>query len=717
MDSIRDRAEKFAHEFQVPRIYDSYEELLRDPDVTSVSLCVPHHLHAPLSLQALRAGKHVLVEKPVLLKTEEESLLADAARASRCVLMPVVQHRFDPLVIGIAELLAAGELGAIRLVRGHLECARPVEYYRDSDWRGRWLTEGGSVLINQGYHMLDLMLFLGGSLAAVDATMTTFAPREIMETEDTLVAGLTYKNGALGSLTITGASGSQWNSYIELLGESGEIAFTINSPSAIPRFRLNNKKALVAWRQRLVEAAKQDSTPGAFPGYYGISHRLQARAFIAAIQGQAAANAVTFAEAVSTVRVAQDIYRCAAAKREAGIAKPTVVNKPLLGQSEAWCDTWEDVRAEDAESATNLIRRGEISIVSGGLLGRFEKRFAAFAGAKEAVAFCNGTSSLYTALWAVGVRAGDEVMLCDYAYHGTASAILALGARLVICDCLPDTLAIDPSEIVRKRTAKTRAIMVHNPWGVPAQFDHILDAAEGIPLISDASHAHGATFHGRPIAAWADVTCFSLGRHKLVSGGELGCAVTDNVELRDRMLLYGHVNRVPAALRSLDWQDNAVGLKFRPHPLAISLAMSQLSRIEEKLRLSRSTCQRVERILESFGFLPQAIPAGAVRSYWKLVFRLDDRYSGIDTLTIEQKLRANGIPVEPNHYWPLIQDLGIANWPDYQGLVVRAETPQANQVVPRTITLPAAVNLTEESFAKLRASLSLAFEPAAAAAD
>jgi dTDP-4-amino-4,6-dideoxygalactose transaminase len=353
-----------------------------------------------------------------------------------------------------------------------------------------------------------------------------------------------------------------------------------------------------------------------------------------------------------------------------------------------------------------MVMRGQTSIVSGGLLARFEQRFAAFAGTSHAVALNNGTAALYVALWAVGVRAGDDVLICDYGFHGMAAAVLSLGARMVICDCDPGTLSIDPAEIQRKRTSRTKAVLVHSPWGVPAHFDRIREAAGTLPIVSDASHAHGASFRGKPIAAWADITCFSLGRLKLVSGGELGSAVTDHAELRDRIVLFGHVNRVPQGLQSLSWTGNAIGLKFRPHPAALSLALSQLARIDEKLRLSRATCLRLEEMCAAHDILPQTVPEGSQRSYWKLVLHLGSTWSRAASDVVERRLRSEGIPVEPNHYWPLLQDQPLCDWPDYQQLVTRCETRVAHAVTPRTITLPAPVSLEESAFARTEEALS-----------
>jgi predicted dehydrogenase/dTDP-4-amino-4,6-dideoxygalactose transaminase len=715
-DVSKERANAFAQSFGIPHAADSFAALLARPDITSVSLCTPHDLHAAMTLQALEAQKHALVEKPPILDLSDQNRIAEAAKSKNCIVMPVVQHRFDSLVVEVLKMLSSGALGSIRMLRGHLECARPADYYRGSDWRGSWAREGGSVLMNQGYHLLDLLQLIGGATSSVSAEMATFGSENKMETEDTVVAILCFKGGALGSLTITGAAGSQWSTYIEVLGSNGEVAFTIDYPGALVRFRLKEKSQHIYWRKRLQDACKPPTASSSPMNSHNLSHVNQARAFVDCIEGRQTREAAGWEEAVATVRLAIDIYHQArlprAGEKVADATKKAIptatARRPTSLLGALWNDRWEDVRPADAEGVAELVRRGEISIVSGGLLSRFEQRFADFARVRHGVAFNNGTSSLFCALWAVGVRPGDQVLVCDYGFHGMAAAILALGARLVACDCDEENLGLEASEILRRRTPRTKAVLVHHPWGAPAYLDRIREAAQDIPIISDASHAHGACFGNKPIAAWADITCFSLGRFKLVSGGELGCAVTDNVELRDRMLLYGHVNRVPQALRSSNWQGNAVGLKFRPHPAALSLALSQLARVDEKLLLSRQTSLRIEEMFEGFDLLRQRVPEESQRSYWKLVFRLGPSWSGVATAAVEQGLRAEGIPVEPNHYWPLLQEQAICDWADHRKLVVHLDTPIAHAVVPRTITLAAPVDLTDESFAKTHEALTRA---------
>lgn len=303
-------ATAFAEKFSIGKTYTSFETLLADPEVDSVSLCVPHFLHGPMIRQAVAAGKHVMVEKPFALNPEEAELAAAEARQSGMVVQPVCQHRFDQ-VVGHVRQIVAEDLGQICMVRAHLECRRAKEYYSESDWRGKWATEGGSVLINQAYHVLDLLLWLVGPLAKVDAGMATLVGSEIMETEDVLSANLRFQNGALGSLTVNGASGAQWHSYIEISGTGGVVAFDIGYPNQVPRLHLESRRALQKWRKVFAELRNAATLPTLGIDYYGDSHRHEAAEFAARIRGQQPTVSCSLGEAQRVVASVDGIYRSA----------------------------------------------------------------------------------------------------------------------------------------------------------------------------------------------------------------------------------------------------------------------------------------------------------------------------------------------------------------------------------------------------------------------
>jgi predicted dehydrogenase len=305
-----DKARALAERFSARRVYASLKDLLADAGVDSVSLCLPHHLHAPVAEQALQAGKHVLLEKPFAMDGAEAARLAAAARRSGRILQPVCQHRFDFVVRSVKEIVSQ-HLGQICMARAHLECRRPPEYYSQSDWRGRWKTEGGSVSINQAYHVLDLLLWLLGPLDRVGAQMATLTGGKLMETEDSLVANLLFANSGLGSLTVNGASGAQWHSYIEICGSGGVVAFDIGYPNQVPRLQLDSRRALQSWRKAFAEHFKACPLPTAGIDYYGDSHRHEAAEFAARIDGQQATVSCTLQQAESVVRAVEALYRSA----------------------------------------------------------------------------------------------------------------------------------------------------------------------------------------------------------------------------------------------------------------------------------------------------------------------------------------------------------------------------------------------------------------------
>ena len=142
----------------------------------------------------------------------------------------------------------------------------------------------------------------------------------------------------------------------------------------------------------------------------------------------------------------------------------------------------------------------------------------------------SGTAALHSAYFACGVRPGDEVIVPSYTFFASAAPMLPLGGRPIFCEIDPATLTADPADIERRITDKTRAICVVHVWGNPARMDAICEIAKrhNLRLIEDCSHAHGATYLGRPVGSWGDIGCFSLQGQKPVSGGEAGIAVTSD---------------------------------------------------------------------------------------------------------------------------------------------------------------------------------------------
>ncbi|AGL15004.1 oxidoreductase domain protein [Actinoplanes sp. N902-109] len=254
--------------------------VLADPDVHSVSVAVDHAQHAAIAAQALRAGKHVLVEKPLAISVEDGEHLVKLAADTGRVLSVVSQHRYDALVRAVRSWLTDGLLGALVSGTVSLQCGRTESYYRDSYWRGTWAGEGGSALVNQGYHALDVVKWLCGGLDVVGAATGATALRSAMETEDTLAAVLRSPGGALVSYSVTVASVVAWRTRITLVGTAGSVVFDLDHPGTLHLVEGGTELLARAATERQRATAEEPSGID----YYGISHRTQIADFCAAVR-------------------------------------------------------------------------------------------------------------------------------------------------------------------------------------------------------------------------------------------------------------------------------------------------------------------------------------------------------------------------------------------------------------------------------------------------
>ena len=170
------------------RAYGSLEEMLAAEKLDAVHLCTPHHLHAPMAEKAAEAGVAVLTEKPPAISREQWETLERAAKKA-----PVgvcLQNRYNPNVQEARRLIESGEYGGVLGARAFVTWQRDEAYYTDSPWRGAWATEGGSALINQSIHTLDLLVTLLGRPEAAAGSMSNRHLKNVIETEDTVEAYL-----------------------------------------------------------------------------------------------------------------------------------------------------------------------------------------------------------------------------------------------------------------------------------------------------------------------------------------------------------------------------------------------------------------------------------------------------------------------------------------------------------------------------------------------
>ncbi len=221
-DVDRRRAEKGAKEFGAKPIY-SFERALADKNVDSVHICTPHYLHYSMIVKALDAGKKVVCEKPIVM-TEDEfaKLLAHPKCSEVCVVM---QNRLNPCIKEFKSIADGYDFGEICGVKGLLTWDRDRDYYESGEWRGKWNTEGGGVLINQAVHTLDYFAYIGGKIKSVNAMMANFSLKDVIEVEDTMTIVMEYESGVKGVFLATNAFGDNADPMFEITFEKGIMRY------------------------------------------------------------------------------------------------------------------------------------------------------------------------------------------------------------------------------------------------------------------------------------------------------------------------------------------------------------------------------------------------------------------------------------------------------------------------------------------------------------
>jgi len=211
-----ERRAKFAERFAFP-LADRLETILDDRSVDAVLILTPPNTHLELVERCAKAGKHILLEKPLEISTARAERLV--AACSEVTLGIVLQHRFRPAAEKLHELIAAGRLGKLMSASAAIPNWRPQSYY-DQPGRGTRARDGGGVLLTQGIHTLDLLTWFAGEAAEVKSFATT-TPVHRMETEDLACAAVRFQSGALGVVHATTTAYPGYPERIELIGAQG----------------------------------------------------------------------------------------------------------------------------------------------------------------------------------------------------------------------------------------------------------------------------------------------------------------------------------------------------------------------------------------------------------------------------------------------------------------------------------------------------------------
>lgn len=315
VDVVPERARSYSETFGVASSTD-LDSVLGREDVDAVTVCTPSGSHADIAVAALRAGKHVIIEKPIDVTLPAARRIMDAERESGATAMVVSQHRHDPASQLVHQTIGEGRFG--RLTSGIASIAwwRSQAYYDSGDWRGTWAMDGGGALMNQGVHTLDLLVWFLGEPTEVFAWTGTLA-HERIEVEDVATATIRFENGALATVHGTTAAYPGLSTSVGVYGDRGAAEITRNALSYyhvapdenVPEFAYGAGGGANQAEQVLSEQPAP-STDESVAGLEATSHTTQFQDFLEAVR-TGRPPLVTVAEATRTLSVLRGIYESA----------------------------------------------------------------------------------------------------------------------------------------------------------------------------------------------------------------------------------------------------------------------------------------------------------------------------------------------------------------------------------------------------------------------
>jgi len=249
---------------------------------------------------------------------------------------------------------------------------------------------------------------------------------------------------------------------------------------------------------------------------------------------------------------------------------------------------WPIITKEDEDAVLDVLRSGSMSGTD--VTREFEKEFAAWQGLDLALGFSTGTAAIQSAMFGCKVGVGDEIICPTVTYWASGLQAFTLGATVVFANVDPDTLCIDPNDIEHRIGPRTKAIVVVHYTGHPADMDPIMAIAKkhGIKVIEDVSHAHGGLYKGKMVGTFGDVAAMSLMSGKSLAIGEAGILATNDREIYERAIAFGHYSRYRAEDMETESLKAHAGLpmggyKYRMHQMSSAVGRVQLRHYNDRM--------------------------------------------------------------------------------------------------------------------------------------
>jgi len=259
------------------------------------------------------------------------------------------------------------------------------------------------------------------------------------------------------------------------------------------------------------------------------------------------------------------------------------INIPIIGK-------------EEISVVTSILKNGALTSASsqgGPHVQDFEKSAASFVKSKYAIAVNSGTAALQAALYAIDIKKGDEVLLPSFTFVATANAVVSTGAKPVFVDILKENYTIDPDDLEKKITKKTRAIIPVHLYGNVANIERLSEISKkyNLPIIEDSAQSLGSTYKGKHAGTFFEMGCWSMYPAKVMTSGEGGFIATNNEKLRDKLLMIRNHGMVHG------YDTRVLGLNLRLPEISAAIATIQMKKLPNFLKSRQKNAELLTTLL------------------------------------------------------------------------------------------------------------------------
>lgn len=397
---------------------------------------------------------------------------------------------------------------------------------------------------------------------------------------------------------------------------------------------------------------------------------------------------------------------------------PAAVRDPLPSFLESAGRTFGP---EEEMLVIKALRSGCLSRNGGSMVKRFEREFAARMGVEYAVACSSGSAAIHLAIAALDPEPGDEFILPPITDIGSIAPVLWQNCVPVFADVDPCTMTIDPADVARNITPRTRAVIAVHLAGQPCSLDPLKALAEqhGLALIEDCAQAYGAEYDGRPVGSFGDLACFSLQQSKHISAGEGGILITSNADLANRAALFADKAWPREAGKLGSSRFLFLAQNYRLSELQGAVAVAQLTKLQSVLDRRRARASQLTRLISAIpGVAPPYVPGNTLHSWWLYMLQVDEQLLGASTQTFGDALVAEGVHawvryiVEPLYTSPIFtgsKTYGTSGYPLSEWgrqKFAKGLCPNAENTLSRTVAIHWNENYTDLHVQQIAAAIS-----------